>query len=110
MAQDAGERDREGRMEAGAVREPRVTVLEGSDGTAEDHARAAPHDAQDGHARTAPPLGRNPETEASGLPPHEPGAMDIAQHEATYQAFIRITIRAVIAIFVVLILLALLNG
>ena len=74
--------------------------------------RAAPHEAQDGSddAARAPELGRNPEVEESALPPHEPGSMDISVHEATYQRFIAITIRAVIAIFVVLVLLALLNA
>ena len=55
-------------------------------------------------------LGRNPEVEDSAFPPHEPGAMDISHHEETYQRFIRIVIRTVIAIFAVLILLALING
>ena len=78
----------------------------------EDHDRAAPHEAQqtEGGAETAPPLGRNPEVEESALPPHEPGSMDIAYHEETYHRFIRIVIRAVIVVFVVLVLLALVNG
>ena len=74
--------------------------------------RAAPHGAQtepDGAAE-APELGRNPEVEEAALPPHEPGSMDISVHEATYHRFIGIVIRAVIAIFVVLLLLALLNA
>ena len=76
------------------------------------HRRTAAHEAQGGAegAEEAPELGRNPEVEESALPPHEPGSMDISVHEATYQRFIGITIRAVIAIFAVLILLALLNA
>lgn len=110
MAQDASRRDRADGTEAIAASEPRVTVAQDPRATAADHEPATPVEAQADAARTAPPLGRNPEVEDSALPPHEPGSMDIAQHEATYQAFIRITIRAVIAIFAVLILLALVNG
>lgn len=94
MAQQAGEREHEG--------DTREAPL------AEDGDRAAPHEAQEGGS--APALGRNPEVEKSALPPHEPGSMDISHHEATYQSLIRITIRAVIAIFVLLLLLALING
>lgn len=75
---------------------------------AEAGARAAPHQAQGG--ASAPALGRNPEVEESGIPPHEPGSMDITAHERTYQSFVRLTIRSVVAILVVLILLALLNA
>ncbi len=74
--------------------------------------RAAPHEAQGGRdgPSEAPELGRNPEVEESALPPHEPGSMDISVHEATYQRFVGIVIRAVIVVFVVLVLLALVNG
>ena len=73
--------------------------------------RTAPHEAQtEPDATEAPELGRNPEVEESALPPHEPGSMDISVHEATYERFIGIVIRAVIAIFVILVLLALINA
>ena len=71
--------------------------------------RAMPHEAQAGSG-SAPALGRNPEVEDAALPPHEPGSMDISAHEETYQRFIGIVIRTVITIFVVLVLLALING
>ena len=99
---------------------PRTTAHDPSDGAApHDHSdraaphassdRAMPHEAQDGSG-SAPALGRNPEVEDAALPPHEPGSMDISAHEETYQRFIGIVIRAVITIFVVLVLLALING
>ncbi len=41
---------------------------------------------------------------------HEDGSMDITQHEQTFEAFVRWTIRAVIAIIVGLIFLAIVNA
>ena len=95
-----------------AHEEPRAPARDGSDASGHDGHRAAPHPAQreSGGAADAPELGRNPEVEDSAFPPHEPGSMDIAYHEETYHRFIRIVIRTVIGIFVVLILLALING
>lgn len=111
------------RAERPGVGTPRVTETRSPGDapvarTAPDHAtdrtpdRAEPHEAQrseDG-PESAPALGRNPEVEESPLPPHEPGSMDITYHEETYQAFIRWTIRTVLAILAVLILLALFNA
>ena len=87
-------------------------VLAKTDASAAGERRAAPHEAQRtaGGSPDAPELGRNPEAEEAALPPHEPGTMDIAQCEETYHRFIGIVIRAVITIFAVLMLLALING
>ena len=41
---------------------------------------------------------------------HEPGSMDITEQERTFEAFVRWTIRVVVAIIVGLILLAIVNG
>ena len=41
---------------------------------------------------------------------HEPGNMDITEHERTFEGFVRWTIRTVIVIIVGLILLAIVNG
>jgi len=41
---------------------------------------------------------------------HKHGEMDTSVQEATYNSFIKLTVRAVIAIIVSLILLALING
>ena len=41
---------------------------------------------------------------------HEPGKMDIADQERTFDAFIQWTTRAVIAILVALVLLYIVNG
>lgn len=41
---------------------------------------------------------------------HEPGSMDITEQERTFEAFVRWTMRTVIAILVGLILLAIVNG
>jgi hypothetical protein len=38
---------------------------------------------------------------------YKEGSMDISEHEKTFEGFIRITIRSVIAIFAILIFLAL---
>lgn len=41
---------------------------------------------------------------------HEPGSMDITEQEQTFESFVRWTIRAVFAILIGLILLAIING
>ena len=41
---------------------------------------------------------------------HERGSMDITEQERTFEAFVRWTMRAVFAILVGLILLAIVNG
>lgn len=41
---------------------------------------------------------------------HKPGSMDITEQERTFEGFIKITIRAVIVIFAILIFLALVNA
>ncbi|APX89568.1 cytochrome C oxidase subunit IV [Brevirhabdus pacifica] len=41
---------------------------------------------------------------------HKHGTMDITTQEKTFEGFVKITIRMVIAIIVALILLALING
>ncbi len=41
---------------------------------------------------------------------HEPGKMDIEEHERTFEGFVRWSVRAVIVIVVALILLYLVNG
>lgn len=41
---------------------------------------------------------------------HKPGSMDITEQERTFQGFIRMTIRAVIVIFAILLFLALVNA
>lgn len=122
MAGEARVSDRDGDQDrAGAaaaprsdIAAPRVTETRDPAAGAERAAeapRAEPHEAQrTGDARSAPVLGRNPEVEESPLPPHEPGSMDIAEHEQTYQGFIRWTIRAVLAVLAVLIFLALFNA
>lgn len=111
MAQDAGERDRDrGTDEVAAppVAEPVVRTVPDHDDAPASDGRTTPHPAQDDAA--APALGRNPEADEASLPPHEPGSMDISHHEETYQAFVRLTMRAVVTIFVVLMLLALINA
>ena len=110
MAQDAGRREPEVVSGDAAGTATRVGHPGAEAAPRAEAGRAAPHEAQDDDAATAPALGRNPEVEESALPPHEPGSMDISQHEETYQTFIRLTIRGVIAIFALLILLALVNG
>ncbi len=41
---------------------------------------------------------------------HEPGSMDITEQERTFEAFVRWTMRVVVAVIVALILLAIVNG
>jgi hypothetical protein len=102
MAQDAVERGRDGaEPEAAApTAGPRVTGVEpGPDPDLGDE-RDLPQETApaDGAAREAAAL------------PHEHGSMDISHHEETYQGFVRLAMRAAIAIVVVLLLLALFNA
>jgi len=41
---------------------------------------------------------------------HKPGSMDITTQEKTFDGFIRFTIRSVVAIFAILVFMALVNA